>query len=184
MFNIIQNAPNWGKYERTFPIIRCALERFLDVYVYDEYQICTRAGDQTVLLKYQISGLGVSHDREARGSVAKKNSRERERVSRDFSTHKLCARKGEERERERSLNHEEVQREFVSKLTRYCKLRLVKEWCFVVIRRERERKHNCASPSDDNLFYDWGVVFFFVFFFVCALFRSRLFAFARKQRKR
>ena len=25
-----------------------------------EYQICTRAGDQIVLLKYQISGLGVS----------------------------------------------------------------------------------------------------------------------------
>ena len=48
--------------------------------MYDEYQICTRAGDQIVLLKYQISGLGVSHDREARGSVAKKNSRERERV--------------------------------------------------------------------------------------------------------
>ena len=29
------------------------------------------------------------------------------------------ARKGEERERVRSFNHEEVQREFVSKLTRY-----------------------------------------------------------------
>ena len=54
----------------------------------------------------------------------------------------------------------------------------------LLLLEERERKHNCASPSDDNLFYDWGVVFFFVFFFVCALFRSRLFAFARKQRKR
>jgi hypothetical protein len=119
------------------------------------------------------------------GAVLRKKTREKEKESVGTLVHtKLCARKGEERERERSLNHEEVQREFVSKLTRYCKLRLVKEWCFVVIRRERERKHNCASPSDDNLFYDWGVVFFFVFFFVCALFRSRLFAFARKQRKR
>ena len=53
----------------------------------------------------------------------------------------------------------------------------------LLLLEERERKHNCASPSDDNLFYDWGVVFFFVFFFVCAVFCSRLFAFARKQRK-
>ena len=32
----------------------------------------------------------------------------------------------------------------------------------LLLLEERERKHNCASPSDDNLFYDWGVVFFFV----------------------
>ena len=62
------------------------------------------------------------------------------------------------------------------------KLRLVKEWCRCCS-SSKKRKHNCASPSDDNLFYDWGFVFFFVFFFVCAVFCSRLFAFARKQRK-
>ena len=144
-----------------------------------EYQICTRAGDQIVLLKYQISGLGVS-EYLIHPSVAKK-TREREKVSRLYHT-QTRARKGEERERVRSFNHEEVQREFVSKLTRCSKLRFVKEWCYY-LRRERERKHNCASPSDANLFYDWGFVFFFVFFFVCAVFCSRLFAFARKQRK-
>ena len=50
-----------------------------------------------------------------------KNSleRKRERQSGCCSTRKLCARKGEERERARGFNHEEVQRELVSKLTRY-----------------------------------------------------------------
>ena len=33
----------------------------------------------------------------------------------------------------------------------------------------KKRKHgNCASPSDDNLFYDWGFVFFFVASSSCA----------------
>ena len=91
------------------------------------------------------------------GAVLRKKTREKEKESgRDFSTHKLCARKGEERERERSLNHEEVQREFVSKLTRYCKLRLVKEWCFVVIRRERERENTIVLPRQTITFSTTG----------------------------
>lgn len=83
-----------------------------------EYKICTRAGDQSVLLKYQISGLGVTlcAFRERRKKLARE--KERKAVGR-CSTRKLCARKGEERERARGFNHEEVQRELVSKLTRY-----------------------------------------------------------------
>ena len=82
-----------------------------------EYKICTRAGDQSVLLKYQISGLGVTRAfRERRKKLARE--KERKAVGR-CSTRKLCARKGEERERARGFNHEEVQRELVSKLTRY-----------------------------------------------------------------
>ena len=47
----------------------------------------------------------------------------------------------------------------------------------------KEEKTQLCFPVRDNLFPDWGFVFFFVSFFVCALFRSRLFAFACKQRK-
>ena len=118
-------------------------------------------------------------------AVLRKNSRERERVSRDFSTHKLCARGREKREKENAVSiMKKSSGSSFQNLQGTVNFVVVKEWCFVVIRRERERKHNCASPSDDNLFYDWGFVFFFVFFFVCAVFCSRLFAFARKQRKR
>jgi len=126
-------------------------------------QICTRAGDQSVLLKYQISGLGVTRAfRERR----KKLAREKERKAVGCcSTRKLCARKGEERERARGFNHEEVQRELVSKLTRYeyTSSSSVKESGVVVVFffKEERKRRNCASPSDDNLFYDWGFVFFF-----------------------
>ena len=47
----------------------------------------------------------------------------------------------------------------------------------------QRRENTIVLPGGDNLFPDWGFVFFFVFFFVCALFRSRLFVLARKQRK-
>ena len=77
-----------------------------------------------------------------------------------------------ERERARGFNHEEVQRELVSKLTRYeyTSSSSVKESGVVVVFFfKEERKHrNCASPSDDNLFYDWGFVFFFVASSSCA----------------
>ena len=100
-----------------------------------------------------------------------KKTREKERKAVGCcSTRKLCARKGEERERARSFNHEEVQREFVSKLTRYeytssSRQRVVSLLCS----SSKKRKHrNCASPSDDNLFYDWGFVFFFASSSSCA----------------
>ena len=110
-----------------------------------EYQICTRAGDQIVLLKYQISGLGVTHAARERLQCCKKNSRKRE--SQSTLSHTNARAEGRRERKSSGFNHEEVQREFVSKLTRCSKLRFVKEWCYY-LRRERERKHNCASPSE------------------------------------
>ena len=64
-----------------------------------------------------------------------------------------------------SFNHEEVQWEFVSKLTRYSKLRFVKEfWCCCCY--SSKKRTQLCFPVGDNLFPDWGVVFFFVSF-VC-----------------
>ena len=148
-----------------------------------EYQICTRAGDQIVLLKDQISGLGVTHAARERRSGAKKLSREREKGSRVLLRTQTRARKGEERERVIAvLIMKKSSGSSFQNLQGTNKLRLVKELCRCCS-SSKKRKHSCASPSDDNLFYDWGFVFFFVFFFVCAVFCSRLFAFARKQRK-
>lgn len=111
-----------------------------------------------------------------------KNSREREKGSRLLLHTQTRARKGEERERAAVLIMKKSSGSSFQNLQGTNKLRLVKEWCRCCS-SSKKRKHNCASPSDDNLFYDWGFVFFFVFFFVCAVFCSRLFAFARKQRK-
>ena len=115
--------------------------------------------------------------------VPKKLSRERETGSRVLRHTQTRARKGEERERVIAvLIMKKSSGSSFQNLQGTNKLRLVKEWCRCCS-SSKKRKHNCASPSDDNLFYDWGFVFFFVFFFVCAVFCSRLFAFARKQRK-
>ena len=147
-----------------------------------EYQICTRAGDQIVLLKYQISGLGVTHAARERRSGAKKTREKERKAVGCCSTHKR-ARGREKREKECAvLIMKKSSGSSFQNLQGTNKLRLVKEWCRCCS-SSKKRKHNCASPSDDNLFYDWGFVFFFVSFFVCALFRSRLFAFACKQRK-
>jgi hypothetical protein len=98
-------------------------ERFPSDMLSRDPHVCTSTKfalvrDQIVLLKYQISGLGVTlcAFRERRKKLARE--KERKAVGR-CSTRKLCARKGEERERARGFNHEEVQRELVSKLTRY-----------------------------------------------------------------
>ncbi len=96
-----------------------------------------------------------------------KNSREREKGSRLLLHTQTRARKGEERERVRSFNHEEVQREFVSKLTRY-EYTSSRQRVFSCCSSSKKRKHNCASPSDDNLFDDWGFVFFFASSSSCA----------------
>lgn len=114
-------------------------------------------------------------------SVAKK-TREREKVSRLLLHTQTRARKGEERERASVSIMKKSSGSSFQNLQGTNKLRLVKEWCRCCS-SSKKRKHNCASPSDDNLFYDWGFVFFFVFFFARAVFRSRLFAFARKQRE-
>ena len=150
-----------------------------------EYQICTRAGDQIVLLKYQISGLGVTHAARERRSGAKKTREKERKAVGCCSTHKR-ARGREKREKEcavlimkKSSGSSFQNLQGTNTLRRRSK-RVVSLCCS----SSKKRKHrNCASPSDDNLFYDWGLVFFFVFFFVCAVFCSRLFAFARKQRK-
>ena len=113
--------------------------------------------------------------------VPKKLERKREAVG-CCSTHKR-ARGREKREKECAvLIMKKSSGSSFQNLQGTNKLRLVKEWCRCCS-SSKKRKHNCASPSDDSLFYDWGFVFFFVFFFVCAVFCSRLFAFARKQRK-
>ena len=121
-----------------------------------EYQICTRAGDQSVLLKYQISGLGVTRAfRERR----KKLAREKERKAVGCcSTRKLCARKGEERERARGFNHEEVQREFVSKLTRYeyTSSSRQREWCRCRVLLQRRENTGIVLPRQTITFSTIG----------------------------
>lgn len=113
--------------------------------------------------------------------LQKKLEKERKSVGR-CSTHKR-ARGREKREKECAvLIMKKSSGSSFQNLQGTNKLRLVKEWCRCCS-SSKKRKHNCASPSDDNLFYDWGFVFFFVFFFARAVFRSRLFAFARKQRE-
>ena len=146
-----------------------------------EYQICTRAGPNCTpkVPNFGFGSLPYSH-RETQ--CCKKNSRKRERVS-QCSIHCLALCGREKREKECAvLIMKKSSGSSFQNLQGTNKLRLVKEWCRCCS-SSKKRKHNCASPSDDNLFYDWGFVFFFVFFFVCAVFCSRLFAFARKQRK-
>ena len=113
-----------------------------------EYQICTRAGDQSVLLKDQISGLGVTHAARERRSGAKKTlSRTRDRQS-GVAPHTNARAEGRrERKSNRSFNHEEVQREFVSKLTRY-EYTSSRQRVFSCCSSSKKRKHNCASPSE------------------------------------
>ena len=136
-----------------------------------EYKICTRAGDQSVLLKYQISGLGVTlcAFRERR----KKNSLERKRERQSVvAPHANFARGREKREKERAVlimkkssgsSFQNLQG--TNTLRRRRSKRVVSLCCS----SSKKRKHgNCASPSDDNLFYDWGFVFFFASSSSCA----------------
>ena len=162
-------------------------ERFPSDMLSRDPHVCTSTKfalvrDQIVLLKYQISGLGVTHAARERRSGAKKTREKERKAVGCCSTHKR-ARGREKREKECAvLIMKKSSGSSFQNLQGTNKLRLVKEWCRCCS-SSKKRKHNCASPSDDNLFYDWGFVFFFVFFFVCAVFCSRLFAFARKQRK-
>lgn len=118
----------------------------------------------------------------------KNSPREREKGSRVVAPHANFARGREKREKERAVlimkksSGSSFQNLQGTNTPRRRSKRVVSLCCS----SSKKRKHrNCASPSDDNLFYDWGFVFFFVvFFFVRAVFCSRLFAFARKQRKR
>ena len=118
----------------------------------------------------------------------KNSPREREKGSRVVAPHANFARGREKREKERAVlimkksSGSSFQNLQGTNTLRRRSKRVVSLCCS----SSKKRKHrNCASPSDDNLFYDWGFVFFFVvFFFVRAVFCSRLFAFARKQRKR
>ena len=80
----------------------------------------------------------------------KTRSREREKGSRSVAPHaNFGARKGEERERARGFNHEEVQREFVSKLTRYeyTSSSRQREWCRCrVLLQRREKTQELCFP--------------------------------------
>ena len=100
--------------------------------------------------------------------VPKKLSRERETGSRVLRHTQTRARKGEERERVIAvLIMKKSSGSSFQNLQGTNKLRLVKEWCRCCS-SSKKRKHNCASPSDDNLFYDWGFVFFFASSSSCA----------------
>ena len=100
--------------------------------------------------------------------VPKKLSRERETGSRVLRHTQTRARKGEERERVIAvLIMKKSSGSSFQNLQGTNKLRLVKEWCRCCS-SSKKRKHNCASPSDDNLFDDWGFVFFFASSSSCA----------------
>ena len=118
-----------------------------------EYKICTRAGDQIVLLKYQISGLGVTHAARERLQCCKKNSRKRESQSTLSYTN---ARAEGRRERKSSgFNHEEVQRELVSKLTRYeynSSSRQREWWCRCRVLLQRRENTGIVLPRQTITF--------------------------------
>ena len=65
-----------------------------------EYKICTRAGDQIVLLKYQILGLGVTRAFRERRKKLPERKRERQSV---VAPHANFARGREKREKERAV---------------------------------------------------------------------------------
>ena len=102
---------------------------------------CRRPNCTPKVPNFGFGSIRVSHT----SKCCKKNSRKRE--SQSTLSHTNARAEGRRERKSSGFNHEEVQREFVSKLTRCSKLRFVKEWCYY-LRRERERKHNCASPSE------------------------------------
>ena len=96
-----------------------------------------------------------------------KNSLERKRERQSVvAPHANFARGREKREKERAvlIMKKSSGSSFQNLQGTNTLRRLVKESGVVVLFFfKEERKHrNCASPSDDNLFYDWGFVFFFV----------------------
>ena len=122
-------------------------------------------GRPKCLLKYQISGLGVTRAFRERRKKLSERKRERQSV---VAPHANFARGREKREKERAvLIMKKSSGSSFQNLQGTNKLRLVKEWCRCCS-SSKKRKHNCASPSDDNLFYDWGFVFFFVASSSCA----------------
>lgn len=102
-----------------------------------------------------------------------KNSLERKRERQSVvAPHANFARGREKREKERAvlIMKKSSGSSFQNLQGTNTLRRLVKESGVVVVFFfKEERKHrNCASPSDDNLFYDWGFVFFFVASSSCA----------------
>ena len=120
-------------------------------------------------IKYQISGLGVTHAFRERRKKLSERKRERQSV---VAPHANFARGREKREKERAvlIMKKSSGSSFQNLQGTNTLRRLVKESGVVVVFFfKEERKHrNCASPSDDNLFYDWGFVFFFVASSSCA----------------
>jgi hypothetical protein len=103
----------------------------------------------------------VHSERDEKNSLERK--RERQSV---VAPHANFARGREKREKERAvlIMKKSSGSSFQNLQGTNTLRRLVKESGVVVVFFfKEERKHrNCASPSDDNLFYDWGFVFFFV----------------------
>lgn len=102
-----------------------------------------------------------------------KNSLERKRERQSVvAPHANFARGREKREKERAvlIMKKSSGSSFQNLQGTNTLRRLVKESGVVVVFFfKEERKHrNCASPSDDNLFYDWGFVFFFASSSSCA----------------
>ena len=125
-------------------------------------------GRPKCLLKYQISGLGVTRAFRERRKKLSERKRERQSV---VAPHANFARGREKREKERAVlimkksSGSSFQNLQGTNTPRRRSKRVVSLCCS----SSKKRKHrNCASPSDDNLFYDWGFVFFFVASSSCA----------------
>ena len=119
-----------------------------------EYQICTRAGDQIVLLKYQISGLGVTHAfRERR----KKLERKRERQS-VVAPHANFARGREKREKERAvlIMKKSSGSSFQNLQGTNTLRRLVKEWCRCCVLLQRRENTGIVLPRQTITFSTIG----------------------------
>ena len=141
-------------------------------------------GTKLYSLKYQISGLAVTH----RLCVAKK-TREREKVSR-LLLHPLSwlyytqtrARKGEERERAAVLIMKKSSGSSFQNLQGTLNFVSSKSFGVVVVILQR-REHNCASPSEITFSPIGGSSFSSSPSFAVALFCSRLSSCARKQQR-
>ena len=117
MFDIlyIKNAPKLGKILTNGSHQICSREILMCARVPNLHS-CRRPNCTPKVPNF---GFGSHPCSQRETQWCQKNSREREKGSRLLLHTQTRARKGEERERVRSFNHEEVQREFVSKLTRY-----------------------------------------------------------------
>lgn len=114
-------------------------------------QICTRAGDQSVLLKYQISGLGVTRAFRERRKKLSERKRERQSV---VAPHANFARGREKREKERAvlIMKKSSGSSFQNLQGTNTLRRLVKEWCRCVVLLQRRENTGIVLPRQTITF--------------------------------